>query len=400
MTAFARLIEVKENKPPIKYMKPCFVIMPIGSGEAYEVYLNRYLNIIKPAVESVTRSGGHAYDSVRADFISSTGSINRTVLEHLYNADVVIADLTDLNPNVFYELGVRHSLRNGTILLALKGTKLPFDISDLKVIFYEDKVGGEKDVIPKIRQLLEVLLTNRSQDSPVFLALPQLQNPTTRDLSEAQARVSSLQNEARELRVKLSVAEQTNLNLRESFAKFEDTVKSAIERSNVSDARTVDLALENASRKQEKPSRRVPDITKSEEDPNSMFVLMPFRKEFEGVYGVIKRVGTKLGIRVFRADEMVSPGQITDQILEAINKSGIILADLTHKNPNVLYEIGIAHTLGKKTILITQDSGDIPFDLGYLRFIVYENTVTGAEQLEESLLSYLKYLQEEIDKGG
>jgi len=190
--------------------------MPIGSGEAYDLYLNRYLNIIKPAVESVTQNGEPAYSSVRADFISRTGSINRTVLEHLYDADVVIADLTDLNPNVFYKLGVRHSLRNGTILLALKGTKLPFDISDLKVIFYEDKVGGERAVIPQIKQLLEAFITNRSQDSPVFLALPKLQNPTTRDLSEAQARVNSLENETRELRIKLSVAEQTNLNLVQS----------------------------------------------------------------------------------------------------------------------------------------------------------------------------------------
>lgn len=90
-------------------MKLCFVIMPIGSGDAYEVYLNRYTNIIRPAIEGYQKDGSRVFDAVRADFISKTGSINKTVIQHIYNADLVIADLTDLNPNVFYELGVRHA---------------------------------------------------------------------------------------------------------------------------------------------------------------------------------------------------------------------------------------------------------------------------------------------------
>jgi hypothetical protein len=116
-------------------MKLCFVIMPIGSGDAYEVYLNRYTNIIKPAIEGYQTEGARVFDAVRADFITKTGSINKSVIQHIYNADLVIADLTDLNPNVFYELGVRHALRNGTILVALEGTKLPFDVGDLRSVF-------------------------------------------------------------------------------------------------------------------------------------------------------------------------------------------------------------------------------------------------------------------------
>ena len=377
-------------------MRLCFVIMPIGAGDAYEVYLNRYLNIIKPAVEGLQKDSEQIYNPLRADFISSTGSINRTVLQHIYNADVVLADLTDLNPNVFYELGVRHSLRNGTILLALKGTKLPFDIGDMKVVFYEDKVGGEKVAIPQIQQLLEGFLQEKSQDSPVFFALPDLQNPTANNLAEAQARISSLETETQELRLKLSVAEQTNLNLRESFAIFERTIKSAIEHTSIDSAKVVSSALEDATHAREKlPRRFISNISNVSEDPKTMFVLMPFREEFNAIYSIIREAGTSLGLKVLRADEMTSPGLITDQILEAINYSGIILADLTHKNPNVLYEVGIAHTLNKKTILITQNFEDVPFDLASLRVIVYENSVSGAKSLEENLRIWLQYAIEE-----
>src|SRR5207253_566564 len=75
-------------------MRLCFVIMPIGSGDTYEVYLNRYTNIIKPAVEGYEQGGSRIFDAVRADFITKTGSINKSVIQHIYNADLVIADLT------------------------------------------------------------------------------------------------------------------------------------------------------------------------------------------------------------------------------------------------------------------------------------------------------------------
>jgi hypothetical protein len=102
--------------------------MPIGSGEAYQMYRNRYVHMIQPAIEGIRVNDQQIYRSIRADFVTQTGSITRDLLSRLYRSDAVLADLTDLNPNVFYELGVRHALRAGTILIALKGTKPPFDV--------------------------------------------------------------------------------------------------------------------------------------------------------------------------------------------------------------------------------------------------------------------------------
>ncbi len=156
-------------------MRECFVIMPIGSSEAYEVYLNRYDQVIKPAVEGVRLNGEQAFRCVGADFVTKTGSITKDVLERLYRSDAVVADLTDLNPNVFYELGVRHALRSGTILIGLKGTKVPFDVGDLRIVPYEDRIGGEKEAIPQIQDMLTSLLAEaRQQDSPVLHAVPDL----------------------------------------------------------------------------------------------------------------------------------------------------------------------------------------------------------------------------------
>src|SRR3989441_535270 len=181
-------------------MKLCFVIMPIGSGDAYDVHLNRYASIIKPAVEGYQRGGSRVYDAVRADFITKTGSINKSVIQHIYSADLVIADLTDLNPNVFYELGVRHALRNGTILVALEGTKLPFDVGDLRAVFYKDRVGAEKDAVPEIQRLIHALAEAESpDDSPVFAVLPALREPQTRELARLSAENETLRTKLTEL---------------------------------------------------------------------------------------------------------------------------------------------------------------------------------------------------------
>ena len=151
-------------------MKKCFVIMPIGSGKEYDIFRNRYEKIIKPAVEELQDDDQQIYECERADLISKSDLITHDILKHLYESDVVIADLSKLNPNVFYELGVRHALRNKTVLIALKGTKLPFDVSNLRIIFYEDRIGGEKEVISQIQDFLKTFVEKEDLvDSPVFL---------------------------------------------------------------------------------------------------------------------------------------------------------------------------------------------------------------------------------------
>lgn len=116
------------------------------------------------------------------------------------------------------------------------------------------------------------------------------------------------------------------------------------------------------------------------------FVLMPFKPELKPVYeDHIRKVVTGLGLECQRADDLFRPTVIIEDIWESINRARVIVADLTGKNPNVFYEVGVAHTLGKDVILITQSIKDVPFDLHHVRHIRYEYTPRGMEVFEQQL---------------
>lgn len=95
------------------------------------------------------------------------------------------------------------------------------------------------------------------------------------------------------------------------------------------------------------------------------------------------------GFSFSRADSLYGHN-ILEDIWIAINESSLIIADITSRNPNVFYEIGIAHTLGKKVILLTQKVTDIPFDFKNYRHIIYEDNVDGFNILNVELPNYLK----------
>lgn len=109
-----------------------------------------------------------------------------------------------------------------------------------------------------------------------------------------------------------------------------------------------------------------------------VFMVMPFLETMRPVYvDHIKPVVERLGLTIKRGDDFFTTQGIMDDIWAIINKSEIVIADCTGKNPNVFYEIGVAHTLGKPTILITQNTDDVPFDLRHLRYIKYDYTPRG-----------------------
>jgi len=91
-----------------------------------------------------------------------------------------------------------------------------------------------------------------------------------------------------------------------------------------------------------------------------------------------------------RADDFFGARSIMSDVWLAINDAQLIIADCTGRNPNVFYEIGIAHTIGKPTILLTQTLDDIPFDLQHLRCIVYDYTPRGMKQFNEELTQTLQ----------
>ncbi len=121
------------------------------------------------------------------------------------------------------------------------------------------------------------------------------------------------------------------------------------------------------------------------------FVIMSFSPEYEPVYHqIIKPAAETLGLKVLRADDIYSPGVITEQIKAAIYQSVICIADVTGTNPNVLYEVGIAHTLGKPTILLTQSEEKIPFDLKAFRVVFYDSSRDKITRAKDNLVAILQ----------
>ena len=86
-----------------------------------------------------------------------------------------------------------------------------------------------------------------------------------------------------------------------------------------------------------------------------------------------------------RADDIRGTTLITRDIWEKINRARFLIADLSGQNPNVFYEVGLAHALGKDVLLLTQTMTDVPFDLKALRCIVYNYTPRGMKEMEASL---------------
>jgi len=121
---------------------------------------------------------------------------------------------------------------------------------------------------------------------------------------------------------------------------------------------------------------------------SDIFVVMPFLKSLQPVYDDhIRSVAKKMNLTIARGDDFFTARSIISDIWNALNACNIIVADCTGRNPNVFYEIGMAHTLGKPVILISQSKDDIPFDIQHIRYLVYEFTPRGMLEFEEKLQS-------------
>ena len=104
----------------------------------------------------------------------------------------------------------------------------------------------------------------------------------------------------------------------------------------------------------------------------SCFVIMPFAGTFSVVYErIIRPAVEEAGLACVRADELFARPQITHDIWQQIRSCRLVLAELTGRNPNVLYELGLAHAIGKPSVIITRNDEDVPFDLKALRYLYY-----------------------------
>lgn len=148
------------------------------------------------------------------------------------------------------------------------------------------------------------------------------------------------------------------------------------------------LLLKDISIGRQRPS--VFSIPKHESIKCTSSAMMPFDKSFDKVYESIQIASKNLSLECKRADDIWENQSIIQDVVSLIDRSCIVVCDCTGRNLNVFYEVGIAHTLGREVILITQADNDIPFDLKHIRYLKYLNNSEGLTELTKSLEKRMK----------
>ena len=175
--------------------KLCFVIAPIGDLESETRKRSDQVlkHVIRPAVEKC------GYEAKRADEIDKPGVITSQVIQHVVNDALVVADLTERNPNVFYELAIRHAIRKPLVQLIKKGEQIPFDVAGTRTIYVDHK---DLDSVETARNEIVAQISALENDpsdleTPISVSLDlqllrQSDDPEDRSLADILSAVSEL----------------------------------------------------------------------------------------------------------------------------------------------------------------------------------------------------------------
>lgn len=155
----------------------CFVIMPIGAQKFGDIEFtaqdlrNRYDDLIREALLAALPT----LEITRADDIALSGTITTDILTRIMRSDFVVADVSYPNPNVFYELGLRHACRSGTIIIRdAEAPKPPFDISHLRHFEYQNTPTGLKGLAENFRQYFRQFSSQPDRPDSHFLEIAKL----------------------------------------------------------------------------------------------------------------------------------------------------------------------------------------------------------------------------------
>ena len=154
---------MNKEKTTIKN-KTCFIISPLGkdNSETRRSADGLINSVIKPLLTEL------GFDVTAPHEIDNPGSITTQVIKHLLNSDLVIANLTELNPNVMYELAVRHAKRLPVVSVVQTGTVLPFDIATERVIFYNNDMAGVLELKNKLSKMVIESIAETEPDNPIY----------------------------------------------------------------------------------------------------------------------------------------------------------------------------------------------------------------------------------------
>lgn len=194
--------------------KVCFVIAPIGDPDSET--RKRSDQVLKHVVRPAVTSCG--YKAVRADEIDKPGMITSQVIQHVVNDALVVADLTERNPNVFYELAIRHALRKPLVQIIRKGEAIPFDVAGTRTIYVDHKdldsvEAAKNEIIEQVRTLEK---DSSDIETPISVSLDlqllrQSEKPEERSLADLVAAVVELRASLTKVEQRIGTKEQQGL---------------------------------------------------------------------------------------------------------------------------------------------------------------------------------------------
>jgi hypothetical protein len=188
--------------------KACFVISPIGAdGSDVRKRADQILkHIISPVADIM------GFEAIRADRISEPGLITAQVIQHIIEDELVIADLTGSNPNVFYELAIRHAIRKPLVQIIQKDEKIPFDVAGMRTIPVDHTdLDSVQEAKAEIEKQIRAVLKRKPEEieSPISLsvelqALRQSDNPEERSLGQFVSAIADLRTDIAGIEKRLS----------------------------------------------------------------------------------------------------------------------------------------------------------------------------------------------------
>ena len=150
-----------------KKKKTCFIITPIGGSET--AIRRKIDGIINEVIEPVLNELG--YKVVVSHRINDSGSVTNAIIKGVYESELVIANLTGNNPNVMYEVALRHASAKPIIHVTEDISNLPFDINDQRTIPYTDDIAGAYQLKEDLKNMIEGIDFNKPATNPITLAL-------------------------------------------------------------------------------------------------------------------------------------------------------------------------------------------------------------------------------------
>ncbi|PHB06789.1 hypothetical protein COE84_28355 [Bacillus wiedmannii] len=232
-------------------MKKCFIVCPIGSEDSPQ--RKRSDIVLKYIIEPVCNE--FEFEVIRVDKINSVDRIDNTIIEHLKTAELVIADMTEHNPNAFYEMGFRHALGKPLIPIMEEETKIPFDVANLRTITY---ATNDLDKAETAKQRLRETITSF-------------------DIHENSDEGQDTQPSSEQGQVNVV---PYLLNIQDSLVELKSLVG---ERNNELAAQTVDLAMQQIQKNTYQPEQKMMEVLISQafHDPEKFKQVAKLAQQFQ-----------------------------------------------------------------------------------------------------------------------